>query len=253
MNSAKCTEVTFMYFNKKAMRPRKSDKDVFLAEKLKNANFNTGFYQIPDIGDVEIEKPHGLVLWSRRHKCDDKKNYGLIFYEYDCKFDGKDGIYNTLKYGDDDKIEKLIKELKEFSFVVCPDYSVYGNFPNYKQIDAMSRSREVGCILSSYGIKVVVNFRATYEWSYELALTGICLNGIVSIGTLGCLKDNESRTLLMDSVKELVKYLKPRIIIVYGQAKDDIFKVAKDNGTEIWQFDSEISKSFGGHHYGDEI
>ena len=30
-------------------RPRLSDKDVFLAEKLKNANFKTGFYQIPEI------------------------------------------------------------------------------------------------------------------------------------------------------------------------------------------------------------
>ena len=117
----------------------------------------------------------------------------------------------------------------------------------------MSRSREVGYILSTYGIKVVVNFRATYEWTYELALTGICYNGIVSIGTLGCLRDNESRTLLKNSVKELVEYIKPRIIIVYGYAPDDIFQVARDSGADIWQFDSEISKAFGDHHYGDEI
>ena len=242
-----------MYSIRDAARPRKSDKDVFLAEKLKNANFNTGFYQIPDIGDVDIEKPLGLVLWSKRHKCEDKSKYGLIFYEYDSKFDGEDGIYNILKYKTDEGVQQLVDELKEFAFVVCPDYSVYGNFPNYKQIEAMSKSREVGYILSTYGIKVVVNFRATYEWSYELALTGICYNGIVSIGTLGCLKDNESRTLLKNSVQELVKHIKPRIIIVYGYAKDDIFKVAKDNGAEIWQFDSEISKAFGGRHYGDEI
>ena len=74
--------------------PRKSDKDVFLADKLKNANFNTGFYQVPEIYDAQIEKPDGLVLWSNRHRCKDKTNHGLIFYEYDCKFDGKDGIYN---------------------------------------------------------------------------------------------------------------------------------------------------------------
>ena len=114
----------------------------------------------------------------------------------------------------------------------------------------MSRSREVGYILSTYGIKVVVNFRATYEWTYELALTGICYNGIVAIGTLGCLRDNESRTLLKDSVQALVDYIKPRIIIVYGYAPDDIFQVARGSGADIWQFDSEISKAFGGHHYG---
>ena len=117
----------------------------------------------------------------------------------------------------------------------------------------MSRSREVGYILSTYGIKVIVNFRATYEWTYELAMTGICYEGIVSIGTLGCLKDNESKTLLKNSVKELVEYIKPRIIIVYGYAPDDIFKVARDSGADIWQYDSEISKAFGGHGYGHEI
>ena len=233
--------------------PRKSDKDVFLAGKLKNANFNTGFYQVPEIDDVQIEKPDGLVLWSNRHRCKEKSNHGLIFYEYDCKFDGKDGIFNILKYGTDEEVWRLIEELKEFAFVVCPDYSVYGNFPNYKQIDALSRSREVGYILSTYGIKVIVNYRATYEWTYELALTGICYNGIVSIGTLGCLRDNESRTLLSNSVKELVEYIKPRVIIVYGYAPDDIFKAARDGGTDIWQFDSEISKAFGGHDYGHEI
>ena len=143
-----------MYFVEKAAHLRKSDKDVFMAEKLKNANFKTGFYQVPEIDDVEIEKPAGLVLWSKKDFCRDKSQYGLIFYEFDSKFDHKDGIYNILKYGTDDEVKQLIDELKDFKFVVCPDYSVYGNFPNYKQIDALCRSREVGYILSTYGIKV---------------------------------------------------------------------------------------------------
>ena len=242
-----------MFTNKKEKRLRNGDKDVFLADKLKNANFNTGFYQVPEIDDVQIEKPDGLVLWSNRQRCKEKSHYGLIFYEYDCKFDGKDGIYNILKYGNEEEIQQLIDELKEFAFVVCPDYSVYGNFPNYKQIDALSRSREVGYVLSTYGIKVIVNFRATYEWSYELALTGICYNGIVSVGTLGCLADKESKSLLKNSVIALAEYIKPRIIIVYGYAPDDIFKIAKDVGIDIWQYNYEQHKSFGGHDYGHEI
>ena len=107
--------------------------------------------------------------------------------------------------------------------------------------------------MSTYDIKVIVNFRATYEWSYELALTGICYNGIVSIGTLGCLADKESKTLLKNSVVALVEYIKPRIIIVYGYAPDDIFKIAKDVGIDIWQYDYEQYKAFGGHYYGNEI
>ncbi len=149
-----------------------------------------------------------------------------------------------MKYGSEKSINKLISELKEFAFVVCPDYSVYGNFPNYKQINAMSKSREVGYVLSTFGIKVVVNFRATYEWTYELALTGISYNGIVAIGTLGCLKDKQSRKLLKNSVKALIEYVKPRILIIYGSAPSDIFNIVNKIGCSIWQFDSSISKAF---------
>lgn len=59
--------------------PRPSDKDVFLAEKLKNANFNTGFYQVPEIDDVDIDKPNGLVLWSNKNKCKIRKTTDLYF------------------------------------------------------------------------------------------------------------------------------------------------------------------------------
>lgn len=224
--------------------PRKTDKDVFLAKKLANANFNTGFYQVPEINNFEIEKPEKLILWSSRHRCKNKNKCGLIFYEYDAKFDGKRGIYNILKYGTENQINKMINEIKEFSFVVCPDYSVYGNFPNYKQIDAMARSREVGYILTTYGIKVIVNFRALYEWTYELALTGICVNSIIAIGTLGTLKDKETKELLKNSVKAVINYVKPRCIIVYGFAPEEIFGEAKELGIKIWQYDSEIKAAF---------
>ena len=226
--------------------PRKSDKDVFLADKLRNANFNTGFYQIPEIDDVDLDKPKDLVLWSNRHSCRNKACCGLVFYEFDSKFDGLKGIYNILKYGKEKQINKLISELREFAFVVCPDYSVYANFPNYKQIEALSKSREIGYILSTYNIKIVVNFRATYEWTYELALTGICYKAIVAIGTLGCLKDKGSRDLLKNSIIALVNHIKPRVIIVYGYAPTDIFDVAISSGSMIWQYNSSISKVFKG-------
>ncbi len=226
--------------------PRISDRDVFLAKKLRNANFDTGFYQIPEIKNFDISEPERLVLWSKRKKCHDKSTSGLVFYEYDCNFDGKNGIYNILKYGTETEVSKLIEEIKGFAFVVCPDYSVYGNFPNYKQIDAIARSREVGYILSTYGLKVVVNYRATYEWTYELALSGICLNSIVSIGTLGALKDKESRGLLKNSIDALVNNIHPRMILVYGNAPTDVFASVIENNIRIVQFDSEISLAFGG-------
>lgn len=59
--------------------PRKSDLDVFLAGKLKGANFNTGFYQIPHICRVDVQRPQNLVLWSNRKQCQNKANCALVF------------------------------------------------------------------------------------------------------------------------------------------------------------------------------
>lgn len=225
--------------------PSKSDKDVFLANLLKNADFKTGFYQFPAIKNCPIGKPKGTVLWSKRHLCQDKASNALIFYEYDGNFDDKEGIYNILKYGTDAEIEALIDELKQYAFVICPDYSVYGNFPVYKQIDAMARSREVGFILQDRGVKVIVNFRATHEWSYEAALSGLSIGQTVAIGSLGALRDGESRKLLKDSIIALAECVCPKVVIVYGYAPDDVFGPLKDRGAEIWRFDSEIAKAFG--------
>lgn len=230
--------------NKKIKYPRKSDKDVFLAAKLIDANFNTGFYQVPAIKNQIIKKPDNLIPRSLRKRCENKSCCGLVFYEFDCNFDDYDGIYMILKYGSDKDIQSLITELKEFAFVVCPDYSVYGNFPNYKQIDALARSREVGYILSTYGVKIIINYRATYEWTYEIALSGMEKHQTVAIGSLGALKDNASRKLLKKSVDALVEYIDPHIIIVYGKAPQDVFMSALEKNIEIWQFDSMISRAF---------
>ena len=224
----------------KAGRPRKTDKDVYFADKLKTADFNTGFFQIPAIPYFNVEKPHAVVLWSERKKCKEKHRCALLFYEFDCRFDGKRGIYNILKYGSQTQVESLISEIKDFSFVVCPDYSVFGDFPNYKQIDALARSREVGYILSTYGIKVVVNFRATYEWTYELALEGIPRGGVIAIGTLGALRDKESRKLLDNSINALLKRVSLKAVLVYGSAPGGMLDKFAEAGVEVWHFNSRI-------------
>lgn len=225
-------------------QPSKSDKDVYLANRLKDANFKTGFYQLPFINNVCVEKPEQLVLYSNRHQCTNKSKCGLVFYEFDCRFDGYRGIYNILKYGSDKKVSEFISEIKDFAFVVCPDYSVYGDFPNYKQIDAIARSREVGYILSTYGIKVVINYRATFPWTYELALSGMEDGQIVAIGTLGALKDRTTRGILKKSIDILVRTRHPSLIIVYGAAPQDVFKEVINNRIPIWQYNAEISNKF---------
>ena len=224
--------------------PSKSDRDVFLAGMLRTADFSSGFYQFPTIHDDIVDRPEALTLWSKRKQCREKTNCGLVFYEYDSQFDGSNGIYNTFKYGSASKQQAILKELSEFSFVVCPDYSVYANFPIYMQIGAIGKSREIGYILQSHRIKTIVDFRATYPWSYEAALSGLSKGQTVAVGSLGALRDRKSRNLLCASMIALANCVAPKRVIVYGPAPVDVFGCLIDRGAEIWQYDSDISKAF---------
>lgn len=67
----------------------------------------------------------------------------------------------------------------------------------------------------------------------------------VAIGSLGALRDSESRKMLKDSIVALAECVCPKVVIVYGYAPDDVFGPLKDRGAEIWRFDSEIAKAFG--------
>jgi len=67
-------------------------------------------------------------------------------------------------------------------------------------------------------------------------------NGVIAIGTLGVIKNKINRNYLIEGLYYANLILRPKIIIVYGTAPNEIFNAYKKNGIKIIQFKSEISQ-----------
>lgn len=72
---------------------------------------------------------------------------------------------------------------------------------------------------------------------------GVAKNGTIAVGSHGCVKVNIERIYFERGLRETVKKLEPKRILVYGVAPDCIFKDYIKAGIEIIQYDSDCSSS----------
>ncbi|MBR4830365.1 MAG: DUF4417 domain-containing protein [Bacilli bacterium] len=213
---------------------RKGCKDVFNAFMVKDCEFE-GKYDIPICITQNNEVPTKLIAYDLTMSSTDYDAY-VHFYIDDQKFDGPQGIWN--------KPEKALERLKKFKGVIIPDFSTYIDFPVALKIYNTYRMRAFGCYLLKNGINVIHNVRWSEPDSYEYCFSGIPKHSIISIGTIGCIKEKINWDFYQQGLDEMIKRLEPRILLVYGNTPDKFFKKYKESGLTIYQYDSQTSKAF---------
>jgi hypothetical protein len=216
------------------MKIRKGCKDVFNAFMVEGCTFD-GKYDIPVCAPTNIEIPTKLIAYDLTKSSTEYDSY-VHFYIDDQKFDGPQGIWNNP--------EKALERLKKFKGVIIPDFSTNIDFPVSLKIYNTYRMRAFGCYLLKNGINVINNVRWSEPDSYEYCFSGIPKHGIISIGTIGCIKEKVNWTLYKQGLDEMVKRLEPKIILVYGKAPQKFFKELIDNGIIIRQYESQTSMAF---------
>lgn len=200
--------------------------DVFHAFLVKNASFD-GIYEIPCIkGSKNI--PTKIISFSKAISSTDYDCW-VMFYEHDTKFTR---IWNTPN--------KYIPILKKFKGIISPDFSLYRDMPLSMQIWNTYRGKAFAHFCEVNGIDVIPNVRFSDNRSFNFCFLGIPKNGIVSVGTHGCIQNKLDRHYFKIGLQKLVETLSPNTIIVYGSAPNDIFSICVSQGINIVQFDSEI-------------
>lgn len=134
--------------------------------------------------------------------------------------------------------------LARFEGVISPDCSVFWNYPRYRQLQSVARSREIGSWLQRNGVPVIPCVRWGKQDTYEFAFDGIAPGGTVAVGTVGAMRDSEARNVFEAGFEPMLEAVEPRRIVVYGSRKSSVFEVAERHGIEVLQFDSEIAKVF---------
>lgn len=208
---------------------RSGCKDVFHAFLVKNATYDHSL-EIPCL-KTEKRVPDKLISFSKAISSKETDSW-VHFYEDDVKFER---LWN--------KPNKYLSILKKFNGVITPDFSVYRDMPLVMQQWNIYRSRAIGHWLQENDIPVIPNVRFGDSRTFEASCAGIEKNGVISIGSHGCIKLLRERSYFEEGLAYIIKKLEPSTIVVYGSAPDNIFLRYIDNGIKVVQFDSEFMLS----------
>lgn len=180
-----------------------------------------GEFDLPNIccwDDSPLISYLALVGEKREYKPDDC----ICFYSYDEYFDGKNGLFNNIYYGDEKRLKKFAEKYAGVQYFIAPDYSIHRDAPLIENAYRAYKSRIVSTYLMSELHKIVIpNISFVDEKTKEFALTGISRRSTVCISTKGLMNGRENRKLLDYIVEETLKAIRPACVILYTVTADE--------------------------------
>ncbi len=184
---------------------------------LINKTHCVGKYDFPYVlspNNVDIDY---LALYSDKFEYNKTKNTCVCFYEYDNVFDGINGLYNSIFYKNDKKLNDYKERFKNVRYFISPDYTLCGDCPKAFNIFNIYKSRIVSLWLTLECRKLVIpNITYASERTFEYMLDGLEDCTIVAFSTKGSLRNLKQRELLQKAIIYTSDHLsKLNQIIIY--------------------------------------
>lgn len=199
---------------------------------VKGANFLKYKHDVPECPCTATTAPDSLIAYD-----DIKKGvqYDAFahFYIDDYKFE------SIWRYP-----QRALKKLSRCAGVITPDFSTYQDDPEPIKLYNNYRMRAFGRWLGNLGFRVINNVRWGTKETWDYCFEGIQQNGIVSIGTVGCVKEKCNWRRFAEGLAEMIHRLTPKIILVYGSAQDKFFKKYREAGISIVEYPSRTHIAF---------
>lgn len=124
---------------------------------------------------------------------------------------------------DDYQFERLWKEpsryvnvLNNFDCILSPDFSLYLDMPRPLQIYNTYRNRLLGRYYQEKGLKVIPTISWGDKKTFNFCFKGIPSGSVVAISTIGVRKEKETFKIWEIGKNEMIKQIKPSVILIYG-------------------------------------
>ena len=224
--------------------PRKGSKDIWNAFMLRGVSFDRE--DIPFCPTTAVEMPRELIsFWELKtiHKREMKSgntdyhvNAFVHFYGDDQKFDGpREGVW--------EKSQEAIEILRHSDGFITPDFSTYLDFGDPVRRFNTYRMRAFGAWAGQLG-PVLNNVRWGWAETYCYDFAGISSESVVAIGTVASdLRNRNAMEFFECGLREMVRVLRPKVIIVYGSSNYECFRELERRGIKILSFDSKTNQS----------
>lgn len=107
--------------------------------------------------------------------------------------------------------------LKPYKCVLTPDFSLYMDMPDAMQEWNRYRSAALGNYWQRNGITVVPTLSWAQPSSYGFCFKGIPKHSTVATSTVGVARDEAAQAVWRDGMREAMKRLEPRRVLLYGK------------------------------------
>ena len=107
--------------------------------------------------------------------------------------------------------------LKPYKCVLTPDFSLYMDMPDAMQQWNRYRSAALGNYWQRNGITVVPTLSWAQPSSYGFCFKGIPKHSTVATSTVGVARDEAAQAVWRDGMREAMKRLEPRRVLLYGK------------------------------------
>ena len=217
---------------------RSNFKDIFGVYFLESLSFE-GDYDMPVVGNFDdIKGIDYLSLYSDLKDYHITDNTCVCFYQYDHVFDGVNGLYNSIIYQDEKRLNKFRERFSGVKYIIAPDYSLFGDFPNALQIFNIYKSRVcMAWLIANTNAIVIPNVRWSLPFTYDYCFDGIMKGSNIAIGVLGQMNNKENKEMFLNGFKKAIDAIEPKSIIVYGFIREsnfnEYFGYAKSKGVKI--------------------
>lgn len=135
---------------------------------------------------------------------------------------------------------QYVEMLKQFDFVMSPDFSTYTDFPNVLNIYNHFRKHWVAAYLQAHGVHVIPTISWSTPDSFDWCFDGEPHESTVAVSSVGCADVLDD---FIAGYYKMVERLNPSTIIFYGKVPEqckgnivhvksftDKWKEAKTNG-----------------------
>lgn len=200
-------------------------------EKQRYENLQHGYY--PGVGEYDIPKLTGskrteipeLVGFNYARTAKDKSGKGVHFFLDDYQFTR---LWN--------RPADYLQLLKQFEFVLAPDFSLYNDFPAAMQIYNHYRKHWLGAYWEGNGIEVIPTVCWSDESSFDWCFDGEPVGGTVAVSAIGTQNSRQAKQAFLLGYDEMIRRLEPETIIFYGNVPDE----CKGNIVRIKSFQSKF-------------
>ena len=170
---------------------------------LSGCNFTNDYWQMPIIYNNDIV-PDDLIGFNYAGTSK-QKDLGIHFYLDDYQFER---VWNCP--------ERYVDMFKEYDCILSPDFSLYSDMPLAMKVWNVYRSRLLGAYYQSNGIPVIPTISWAEKETFDFCFKGIPRESILSISTIGVKQNKDAMRIWLEGVKEMLKVLNPKTILIYG-------------------------------------